>query len=494
MSSNQATVNHGRVHHGRNMVHVINSSNSKAYYSQLMAFIPRHWTAYTPLLLIPIVWFINMEGGTIFKKSGHFFLFWFIGIYMAASFMGTTVLKLTSRPMVYCMPAQQGIMRRVIVAIGLFASLFFFLSSTLPAYSYWAPQTAPARISLIPIGLMIYLVVVATALWDSRYLIMVNLVYMATFLSIEFRYFHGPGPDITRLPLELYGLLTLSALVVIPLAWKALGSRRPLRRQIGAQRPSHPGDDVASELKKVSLFLRSSKNQVDDFSVTKPGTRLLSAIAGADGLNLERIFLAFIYRMRSANETKRVFSVWLSLTFIGVYLATIFDKSFSPVVLYYTLMLLATFQGAVLFRPMHTPFLPLGRRAYFVDCLINAFMRYVLVAIAIFTVLVLSFVGYGMWPNELWSQYLLVILVLPIKSTLYCLLVVPIMLFIFHVTRSLGWVTFNFVINLFAFYNSPHLAQWFSSLSSPVVISLMIAVWFPFLFLSYRKSFKFDHK
>lgn len=467
-------------------------STKQAYIVNIIALLPRQWFIYLVFgIVFPLMIFSNIDGGPNKDDSKHYFTLWFFGIFMISSLVGGIAAELMRKPLLYCMPVQQAVMRRVVVAIGLLVSVLAFVVAVLPKHSYWAPSTAIGLVSVFIIGLMLYLLIVSIAIRSSVFLLLLSVILALTMIIMPF-IFRGSGPDITRPPMEIYGLLTIAALVVIPWAWKVLGSRTSLRKQFGTETASSPDENFAGLLHK--MFLRTRANQGKDYSGTKSGARLLKKVSKVSYDGIRRPFLGFIYRMRSAISPGRILVIWFIFSFFSANLALRALDSFSPIILLSMLSLLATFQGALIFRTTTTPFIPLGRRAYFIECLLNAMLRYLLIIGVFLTILGLSFCIYKIWPNQAWSEHFLVVLQFPLKAYLLCLFMAPLWLFMFQFSRTPGWMVLALLFSWATVTLLAHLIEAFAGINYFVIVCLMAAAWLPFLILNYLRSFKQDLK
>ena len=465
-----------------------------AYAMNLVALIPRHWLAYTPLVAFPVITFINSQGGTFFKQSDHFFMVWLLGVFVVSCLVASVVAEMMGKPVVYCMPGQQRAMRGVVVTLGVLVSVLLFVVAVLPAHSHWAPPSLLGTLSVIPIGLMLYLLIVVMVLRKVTYLIWINVVFVVSSSVISPRYFNGVGTEIVRPPVEVYGLLSLMALVVIPLAWRALGSRASLRERFRDEHPLSLDEASIWMLKKVNLYHGDRTSPGADFSATRAGTRLLNRIAAARPGGTGGLFSNFMYRMRSANQLWRVGIAWLCILLVSGYLAIKAGDDPSPGILLYLLSLMAVFQGLSIFRPGTSPFLPQGRAAYFKECLLNAGLRH-LVVIAIGPLVYgLSAAAAGIWPGSAASEYAGLVLALPFKAYLYCVCLAPSLLFLLHVSRHVVWMVFMLLFNMAMVAAAPQLTYQFAQLGYATIGLLMVGAWVPFLYLNYRKSFLLDRK
>ncbi len=209
---------------------------------------------------------------------------------------------------------------------------------------------------------------------------------------------------------------------------------------------------------------------------------------------MKRPLFALLYRMGSANDPRKALGAWLFFTIFGAYLSFNIFNAFTPIILLYSLMLMAMFQGAMIFRRSSTPFLPQGRRATFLESLFNAFLRYLFIIAVFLAIYGLSFFAYRFWPDQTWSAFVPILLEVPLKSYLFCLLMAPLMLFVFHRSRAPGWLLFAAIFIWLTTYNSPYLAHEFIGLHAGLIAILMAAAWIPFVALNYLRSFKQDLK
>ena len=463
-----------------------------AYAVNLMALIPRHWFIYLLGIGIPLIFYINIDGGPNADDSGHYFNIWFMGIVYGALGVAFKLADLLNKPALYCMPRQQIVLRRIVFAVGLLMSAFFFALTVLPEYAYWAPPTTLGGILPLPIGLMLYLVIVSIAIHNVALMSWVTAVLMigsSLFVSV---YFRGSGPDIVRPPEEIFAFLGLASVIVIPLTWIALG-RKTLRRELlGAETLSSEKGDIVTQLEKFSLFQRGPHSRAKDFSTTKAGARLLTKISQTSPSSDYRPFLSLFYRMRSSNDPIRILAVWLVLSVFAVFLSLKIHESFSPTVLLYLFTLAAMFQGAMIFRKSFSPFLPLGRRMYFRESLYNALLRLALVIAVFLAIHGLAQGVHNLWPHQNWSAHVGDVLQLPLKHYLFCLFMAPLMLFVFQRSRAPSWLLFAAIISWITLYNAPTLSDAFAKIHIAAIMCLMIMAWLPFIALNYLRAYKRD--
>jgi len=469
--------------------------NLSAYYVNTVALIPRLWIIYVVLVLYPLIVFVNIDGGPNKDDSGHYFSLWYMGVFLTSCLVAEVVAAMMRMPVLYCMPKQPLVMRRVVLIVGLLANMLFMAVSILPKYSYWAPSTVPGLAAIFIIGLMFYLLIIVISIQKRSYAIAITVVYVMTFLYLSPELFRGSGPEIVRPPMLTYALLTFGALLMIPFAWKALGSRSSLRELMNRQ-PHQPnsgsGNEIAVQIEKVTLLQRSSGSQCRDFSVTEVGTRLLNRISSTSNVSI-RLFSSLIYRIRSANERRKVIGIWLVVFAIGIFMCFNLSDSFNLVFLIHILSLLIAIQGEMIFRRTSTPFLPLGRRAYFGECLFNAALRYLLLigVLLMISVLSLSIQEICLYRDPT-NQ--VAMLSLPIKTYSFYLLLLPTLMFMFHLPRSFGWIIPVFLANVALFATLPVSSTAFTNLSFWIIAFLMPIAWIPFLSLTYLKSFRYDLK
>ena len=470
-------------------------STGSAYLVNLKALIPRHWFPYVVGCFFYLTIFINLDRRPGGDDSGHYFSLWLVGLLMVSVLVAVTIVNLMSKPVMYCMPEQQRVMRNIIMVTGLLISLLFFVLGVMPEYSYWAPQSTLGLLSLIPIGMMAYFLTLLLMLRKSPYAPWILVAMMMVNIPITKIYFDGPGPDLLRPPVEVYILLTCAALIVISMGWIVLGNRSLLRRLIGSENcAGSEGANVTEHLERFNLFHPAQRDAVTDFSLTGSGRGLLQKIAGTSLAANTRPLLSLLYRMRSGNQLGRILIIWLATVLIGIYFSFELRDEFKPVILLYLFSVLVTFQGAMIFRSALTPFLPLGRRAYFVECVLNATLRFLLVGTILLAVYAFAYGVVHLWPEQAWSEYFQTVLNLPFKVYAFFLLATPILLFVFHFSRSPLWMMCAFFGNMFMVYHSQTIAHQFGSYNILVILLLLTLAWLPFLYLAYQKSFQYDLK
>ncbi len=238
-------------------------SAKPAYVANMIALIPRHWFVYFVAALVPFLIYINIDGGPNADDSGHYFTLWFLGVTYVSFGFGFILADLLNKPMLYCLPSQQRVLRQMAFATGLLVSLLFFVLGVLPAHSYWAPPTKLGMFSLLPIGLMFHLLIVFFTIRNVKATSWTLAVFAIAAALLNQVYFHGSGPDIVRPHGGIFVLLACASLVLIPICWKALGHKTLRRELLGTETLSSGDGDVVRQLETYNLFQRSiQRNQI----------------------------------------------------------------------------------------------------------------------------------------------------------------------------------------------------------------------------------------
>lgn len=461
------------------------------YSVNLWALMPRHW--FIPLVCVasPFLIYINIDGGPNSDDSGHYFMLWFLGLIYLPFGVALRITGLMNKPLSYCMPTQQRVLRRLVLAIGVLATSLMYMVAVIPESSHWVPPNDLGLVSPWLIGLMIYMLMVTLASRRAALMSGVTaglVLIVALLVSI---YFRGSGSDIVRPPDSVFLWLSVAALGIIPICWHSLGQSGLRRRLVGAESTAAEAN-VTTQLQQFNLYQRAVPPRGASAQDPHTGNRWLALIQGSKPNSLWRTLLDWVYRMRIATDPWRVVGVWAMAIAISTHFSLRLKPSFEPAILFGSLTMLAVYQGAMVFRTPHSPFIPRGRRVLFAERMLNAGLRYLLVVAVGLVICSLAWVFVDLWPQLGLGPYGETVLTQHYKSYLYPLILAPLMLFISQRSRSPIWILISMFACWFTIYQAPAVSNALADWHVAWLITVLILAWLPFVVLAYRRSFKAD--
>lgn len=467
------------------------SLRTSPYVVNLLVFVPRHWFIYLVAFLFPALIFINIDGGPRADDSGHYFNFWFAGLICVAFAMALVAADVMRKPMYFCLPRQKVVLQRLLFGLGLVVSLIFYLVAVLPEHAYWVPSLPLGKATMILIGWMLFLLCAGLTLrFPAPMGWVVLLLLFGTTLVVRV-YFRGTGPDIVRPPDAIFTWMTWASLAVIPLAWVFLQNHRP---RFLAQDKALITGDIRAQLEQNQLFWPGldSPNRVGHASDSQMGSWLLKQLSLAPVASKKRVLWGLLYRIAGGNSGLRVAAVWLGYVVIAAYFAFALRKEFEPLVLLYMVTLLVCWQGPMMFRGNRAALVVPDRRALFMERMLDVAMRLVLLCLIYGFLFLAAFgvVRYG--PQWGWTPAFTALRDLPLAAYGYCLFMAPLVLVLFHRSRSLGWFLVLALVSSLTMYHASALAQAFGRLPWALAMVLCLLAWGPFIILNYLRSFKGD--